>query len=329
MSDLALYPLKLKPTLHVKVWGGSRLNTLLNKPLPTDEPYGESWELHDTSTVANGPLCGTSLGELTESFGAALIGRGYDPKDGFPLLAKFIDADQWLSIQVHPNDEQALDLEGEPRGKTEAWIIVHADIGSRLVIGLESGASRELVAQAIREGRLEDYVRYAAVNKGDVLYIPANTVHALGPGLLVYEIQQSSDTTYRLYDWGRTGLDGTPRELHIDKGMQVANLEHAPNVTRPESDRIVDGDYFMTWRHQLKNDELNFNTRGCFQALTCLEGKIRATASGHEPLDLAKGETGLIPACFDDFVLSGLGTVCGPVKKPRDCLNDLAGFFRT
>ena len=317
MSDLALYPLKLKPTLHVKVWGGSRLNTLLDKPLPSDEPYGESWEMHDTSTVANGPLFGKTLRELTETYGATLIGNDNDPEHGFPLLAKFIDADQWLSIQVHPNDEQALELEGEPRGKSEAWIVVHAEAGARLVVGLHSGASQD-VAKAIRDDRLEAYVRYARARKGDVLNIPANTIHALGPGLLVYEIQQSSDTTYRLYDWGRMGLDGQPRKLHIDKGLQVANLDLAPEVEHPANDLIVDGDFFMTWRHQLKNDELNFNTLGCFQALTCLEGKIRATASGHEPLDLAKGETGLIPACFDDFDLSGPGTVLRSCQKtPR------------
>ncbi len=309
MRATAMYPLKLKPGLHVKVWGGSRLKTHLNKPQPTDEPYGESWELHDTSIVANGPLCGKSLRELTTACGAALIGSGNDPQDGFPLLAKFIDADQWLSIQVHPNDEQALELEGEPRGKTEAWIVVHADLGARLVIGARPVASREDVAAAISENRLEEYMRYAEVREGDVLYIPANTVHALGPGLLIYEIQQSSDTTYRLYDWGRLGLDGKPRQLHIDKGLQVANLDLAPDIARPSKDLIVDGEHFLTWRKQLRNESLNLKTGGVFQALTCLEGEIRAAAGEHEPIALAKGETGLIPACFKEFALSGVGTI--------------------
>lgn len=309
MRAIALYPLKLEPSMHVKVWGGSRLKTHLNKPQPTDAPYGEAWELHDTSIVANGSLAGKSLRELTTACGAALIGSGTDPRDGFPLLAKFIDADQWLSIQVHPNDEQALDLEGEPRGKTEAWIIVHAEEGSRLVIGVQPGSSREDVAAAISENRLENHMRYAGVREGDVLYIPANTVHALGPGLLIYEIQQSSDTTYRLYDWGRLGLDGKPRELHIDKGLGVANFDHAPDIGRPESELIVDGEHFMTWRHELKNDSRNLETGGVFQALTCLEGEIRAAAADHAPIALSKGETGLIPACIEGFALSGVGAV--------------------
>ena len=316
MRATALYPLKLKPGLHVKVWGGSRLETHLNKTLPTDEPYGESWEMHDTSMVANGVLAGKSLRDLTSACGAALIGSGNDPQAGFPLLAKFIDADQWLSIQVHPNDEQALALEGEPRGKTEAWIVAHAEDGARLVAGLRPGASRDDVAMAIRDNRLEDYVRYAGVGEGDVLYIPANTVHALGPGLLIYEIQQSSDTTYRLYDWGRLGLDGKPRQLHIDKGLQVADFGHAPDVRRPSSELIVDGDYFMTWRHEVREDDLKLKTGGVFQALTCLEGEIEAAAVEHEPIALAKGETGLIPACIEAFALSGAGTVLRSCQRP-------------
>lgn len=322
MIATALYPLKLKPTLHVKVWGGQRLGTYLNKPLPTGEPYGESWELHDTSTVANGLLCGKSLRDLTETYGAALIGSGNNPGDGFPLLAKFIDAEQWLSIQVHPNDEQALELEGEPRGKTEAWIVVHADEGARLVLGLQPGASRESLAKLIRDDRLEESLRYADVRKGDVLTIPANTVHALGPGLLIYEIQQSSDTTYRLYDWGRVGLDGQPRELHIDKGLRVADLDLAPDVTRPANDLIVKGEYFMTWRHLIKNEVLKLRTRGCFQVLSCLEGEIRATTADKEPILLSKGDTGLIPACFEEFTLSGVGTVLRSCQKtPRSSLS--------
>ncbi|MDE2951068.1 MAG: class I mannose-6-phosphate isomerase [Chloroflexota bacterium] len=309
MRAAELYPLKLEPRLHVKVWGGGRLKTHLNKPQPSNEPYGESWELHDTSIVSNGALSGKSLRELTTACGAALIGSGNDPQDGFPLLAKFIDAEQWLSIQVHPNDEQALELEGEPRGKAEAWIVVHAEEGARLVIGVEPGASREDIAAAISENRLENYMRYAEVREGDVLTIPANTVHALGPGLLVYEIQQSSDTTYRLYDWGRRDLDGKPRQLYIDKGLQVANLDHAPEVARPDIDLVVDGEHFATWRHELGNDDLNLETDGVFQALTCLEGEIRAAAVGNESIALAKGETGLIPACFEEFALSGVGTV--------------------
>lgn len=319
MRAMDLYPLKLKPSLHVKVWGGRRLATVLNKPLPTAEPYGEAWELHDSSIVCNKPpagmapagmsLAGKSLAELTTAYGAQLIGAGNDPRAGFPLLAKFIDAEQWLSIQVHPNDEQALALEGEPRGKSEAWVVIHADAGARLIAGARAGISRADFAATMRNNRLESLLRYVEVGAGDSIAMPANTIHALGPGLLIYEIQQSSDTTYRLYDWGRAGLDGKPRPLHIDKGLQVANASLAPQITGAERDLIVDEKYFMTWRHRLCEERLVIKTQGRFQALSCLDGEIALSAAGYEPITLAKGETGLIPACFEAFALSGAGTV--------------------
>jgi len=180
-------PLLLDAQLHEKVWGGRRLGTMMDKSLPTDAPYGEAWELHDTCTVAAGPLAGRTLTDLLDDYGTALVGVGNDPAEGFPLLAKFLDAEDWLSIQVHPNDEQALELEGEPRGKTEAWVILHAEPGAKLVIGMKSGTSRESMAEAIRAGTLEADVVYADVRTGDVLLLEANTVHAIGPGLVIYE----------------------------------------------------------------------------------------------------------------------------------------------
>ena len=307
MHQNALYPMKLQPALHVKVWGGRKLADLLNKGLSTPEPYGESWELHDSAVVANGTLRGRSLGELTRHYGADLLGSGNDPADSFPLLAKFIDANEWLSIQVHPDNTQARDLEGDPRGKTEAWIVLNAEPGAQLVIGLQPGTTREQMEQAIRRNQLEALLVYTEVEFGDVLYIPANTVHALGPGLLIYEIQQSSDITYRLYDWGRMGLDGKPRELHIEKGVRVANLDSLPQVTRPAGDLLVDEQYFQTWRHHLRDESRDIACQGRFQSLTCIAGNLRVEAGGHEEIMLARGETGLIPACIDNFTVSGGG----------------------
>ena len=309
MKTSALYPFKLEPVLHVKVWGGRRLADMMGKSLPTAEPYGESWELHDTAVVANGALRGNSLGDLARQHGADLLGEGKDPAEGFPLLAKLIDASDWLSIQVHPNDAQARELECEPRGKTEAWVILHAEPGARLVIGLRQGASRERIAEAIQGRRLEAHLAYAEVKTGDVLHIPANTIHALGPGILVYEIQQSSDLTYRLYDWGRLGLDGQPRELHIAKSLQVANLEALPRVQQPEDDLLVDGEYFRAWRHELAGSALSIDTGGRFQSLTCIAGMAQAAAAGHEEIVLGKGDTGLMPACIPTFAVRGDGVV--------------------
>lgn len=309
MSANALYPLKLRPALHTKIWGGRRLNTLMGKPLPGSEPCGESWELHDTATVANGPMRGVHVGDLARTFGAELLGSGNNPEDGFPLLAKLIDASEWLSIQAHPNDEQAQQLEGDPRGKSEAWVVLHAEAGAQLVIGLRRGTSREEMAEAIRQNRLEELLVYVEVKAGDALFIPANTIHALGPGLLIYEIQQASDVTYRLYDWGRLGLDGQPRELHIDKGVQVANLDSLPRVVQPEGDLLVDCAYFRTWRHVLTGRGLAIETQGRFQSLTCIAGKCVVEVAAHEAIELSLGETGLIPACFDIFRIRGAGTI--------------------
>jgi len=320
MTARTLYPLKLQSTLHVKVWGGRKLATELGKPLPTEQPYGESWELHDTCLVTNGALRGANLGELTQQFGADLVGAGNDPADGMPLLAKFIDAGEWLSIQVHPDDAQAMALESEPRGKTEAWVVLDADPGARLVIGLQKGVTTQQLANSIKSNRLEELLVYTDATPGDLLYIPANTVHALGPGILVYEIQQSSDTTYRLYDWGRLGLDGQPRELHIDKGIQVANLESLPQVRQPGGDLLVDGEFFRAWRHTLDEGALELSTPGRFQALSCIEGELRIEAPGAAGSDddaivLGKGQTGLIPACIASFSISGSGTLLRSAQR--------------
>ena len=313
-----LYPLKLQSALHVKVWGGRRLATDLRKPLPTDQPYGESWELHNNALVTNGQHRGKSLMELTRQFGADLIGAGNDPAEGVPLLAKFIDAADWLSVQAHPNDAQAKALEGEPRGKTEAWLVLRAEPGARLVIGLRPGTTRQELKSAIRGNRLDALLVFAEVSPGDVLYIPAGTVHALGPGILVYEIQQSSDTTYRLYDWGRPGLDGQPRELHLDKGVQVANLGALPAIRRPTRRpacrwRLLPRLAPQGWT----NGALKLSTEGRFQALTCVEGKLQVSAPGHdaESIALRVGETALIPACLERFRISGSGTLLRSTQR--------------
>lgn len=307
MSD-ALYPLLLTPSLHVKVWGGRRLASELDKPLAEDAPYGEAWELHDTSIVANGALAGKSLRELIDTYGAALIGESYNPSEGLPLLIKLLDASDWLSVQVHPNDEQARELEGDPRGKTEAWIILAAEPDAKLVIGVQSGISRETMAQAIVDGKLEDYLVYANVQAGDVLYMPANTIHAIGPGILLYEVQQSSDVTYRLYDWNRMGLDGKPREMHIEKGVKVSNVDSLPTVSHPTGEIMVDGEYFRTRRHIIKGTALYLNTGGAFHAITCIEGRVDIQAAGGI-LSLKKGQTGLMAAALGDYTLTGDGTV--------------------
>ncbi len=307
--EFNLYPLLLTPTVHLRVWGGRRLAEVLHKNLPTDAPYGESWELHDSAMISNGALSGRTLGDALVEYGTALIGTDNNPAEGFPLLAKFLDAQDWLSVQVHPDDAQAAKLEGEPRGKTEAWVILNATPEAELVIGLTPGTSRPAITQAIQANTLQDYLVRAQVNAGDVLFIPAGTVHAIGPGTLIYEIQQSSDTTYRLYDWGRMGLDGQPRPLHIEKGVQVSNVESVPRITShgTQGDALlVDSDYFKTYRHQLTSAALTLQTDGRFQSLTCIEGEIHV-AGGGESLTFHTGQTVLIPAMLETYTLHGAG----------------------
>ncbi len=318
-SRPALVPMLLEPALHTRVWGGRRLADLMGKHLPTPDPYGESWELHDSVHISGGPFAGRTLAALVEEYGAALIGSGNDPSQGLPLLAKFIDAADWLSVQVHPDDAQAAELEGEPRGKTEAWIVLAAEPGAQIITGVWPGTNRDAMAQAIRDNTLESHLIYTNVKAGDVLYIRAGTVHAIGPGLLIYEIKQSSDTTYRLYDWGRMGLDGKPRPMHIDKGVHVSNVDTLPEITHPGPEdasavRLVHGPYFTTVRHRL--DEVNrpspiLDTRERrFHALTCIRGTVHIHAANTDTrLALSTGQTAIIPASVGRYTLGGEGDV--------------------
>lgn len=312
-APMTLYPLLLDPVPHTRVWGGRRLETEFGKMLPTTEPYGESWEVHDTAVVANGAHAGKTLGELLRVYGAALVGAGNDPAAGFPLLLKILDANDWLSVQVHPNDEQARALEGDPRGKTEAWYVLASEPGAKLVIGIQPGTSQAAMADAIRENRLEDLLVYGAVTPGDVLFVRANTVHALGPGLLIYEIQQSSDVTYRLYDWGRMGLDGKPRQLHIEKGVQVSNLAALPEITHVDETTptatVVESAYFVTLLHRLAGGDTLMDTEmRRFHILTCVKGSAEVEVAGAVTA-LPFGRTLLIPADSGAYILRGAGEV--------------------
>ncbi len=308
----SLYPFLMQPQLHVKVWGGRKLATLLGKELPTDQPYGESWELHDTTAVANGPLAGKRLGELCFDYREALLGPGNNPTEGFPLLAKLLDARDWLSVQVHPNDEQARAFGDGLRGKTEAWYVVDADPGARLIIGVEPGTTRDALRQAIEQKRFEQLLVYAPVTAGDILLIGAGTIHALGPGILIYEIQQSSDLTYRFYDWGRLGLDASPRELHIEKSLAVANLDRLPEIRHTGNLNrdvipLFHCAYFQTELYRLHDGQpraFGDTPRRRFDILTCIEGSGMVEGAGVQ-VAFEKGQTLLVPASIERFTLSG------------------------
>jgi hypothetical protein len=207
-----LPPLLFTPLYRRYIWGGRRFAAAFGRPLPPGDDYAESWELvdraADQSLVRAGPLAGMSLGRIVRERGSDLF--GHPPPAAFPLLFKFLDANRVLSVQVHPDDERAARLEPPDRGKTEAWYVVAAEPESRIYAGLREGVGREELAAAIRAGTCEAVLHAFEPSPGDCVFIPAGTVHAIGAGLLVAEIQQSSDVTYRLFDWNRTGPDGRP-----------------------------------------------------------------------------------------------------------------------
>jgi mannose-6-phosphate isomerase len=256
-----MHPLLLTPLYRRYIWGGRRFATHLNRSLPPGDDFAESWELvdrgADQSVVAHGPLAGTTLGTLVRERGRELLGR-HAPRAVFPLLFKFLDACRDLSVQVHPDDARAARLSPPDLGKTEAWYVIAADPGSRIYAGLRPGVDHTSLAAALRAGRCEDVMHAFEPRRGDCIFIPAGTVHAIGAGLVVAEIQESSDVTYRLYDWNRTGADGKSRPLHIEAGLEavtqfgpvapvqpqaIPSPEKGPGVA-PGVRRLVTCDYF-------------------------------------------------------------------------------------
>jgi mannose-6-phosphate isomerase len=218
-----LPPLLFAPLYRRYIWGGRGFAAAFGRPLPPGDDYAESWELvdrgGDQSVVRAGPLAGTTLGQLVRERAAELFGHA--ATSAFPLLFKFLDARRVLSVQVHPDDQRAARLDPPDRGKTEAWYVVAAEPGSRIYAGLKPGVGPAELEAAIRAGTCEEVLHAFEPKPGDCVFIPAGTVHAIGAGLLVAEIQQSSDVTYRLFDWNRTGPDGRPRPLHIEAGVEA------------------------------------------------------------------------------------------------------------
>ncbi len=226
-----IYPLAFEPVFKDYIWGGRNLETKLGRALPPGT-VAESWEVaahpNGQTKVAAGPLSGYTLDALQARLGERLLGQAADAAN-FPLLIKLLDANRWLSVQVHPDDAYAREHAGE-LGKTELWIILHAEPGAELIYGLKDGVTREQFAQAAANGQIEHMLHRVSIRSGDAVYVPAGTVHALGPGAIVAEIQQNSDTTYRLYDWGRSGADGQSRPLHVQQALDVIDWR----VVEPE-----------------------------------------------------------------------------------------------
>lgn len=305
-------PLLLTPRFDPKIWGGRRLATLLGKKLPTPDPYGESLESEQDSAVLNGPMSGRPLADLLQHYPDWLLGpRGVaatQPFDEFPLLAKFIDATDVLSVQVHPNDEEALPL--GKRGKTEAWYIIHAEPGATLITGLKPGISRAELAEAIQNVSLDQLVVHQHVTSGDTLLIPAGTTHAIGPGILLYEIQQASDVTYRMYDWGRVDAAGVARELHVNQSLEVVKPDLRADRVAPlqvsEGRTILAAcRYFALEEWEIPEHQLTVDfDQQCFRLVSVIEGSAVASWE-NDQIDLPVGQTVLIPAAMQTLELTG------------------------
>jgi mannose-6-phosphate isomerase len=302
MSELP--PLRFRPILREYLWGGRRLGTELGKPIGDGDHYAESWEVvdhgKDQSIVDGGLFAGATLHELVARFGRELCGY-HQPQQRFPLLLKFLDARQTLSVQVHPNDMQAARLSPPDLGKTEAWIVLDADPGSMIYAGLKPGVDRARLEQALAAGRCDECLHQVRPRVGDCILIEAGTVHAIGAGLLIAEIQQASDTTYRLFDWNRVDRDGRPRELHIEQAMGVIDFNRGPvnpappePTDRPYIERLVKCDRFVVDRWNVSEPvTLSINER--FHILAMVQGNLKLRGDGDE-FHLHRGDSLLIPA---------------------------------
>lgn len=229
-------PLVFRPMPKERIWGGRKLEEQWGKELPAGVPVGESWEISDRpegqSVVVEGPFAGTSLRDLMERHGEELMGRPVAPGERFPWLVKILDCRQDLSLQVHPPAEKALALDGEP--KTEMWYFAEADPGAQIYVGLRSGVTREEFVRRLDDGSVAECFHRHPVRAGDAMFLPSGRAHALGAGNLVFEIQQNSDTTYRVFDWNRIGLDGKPRALHREPALESIDFSDTHSELIPE-----------------------------------------------------------------------------------------------
>jgi len=314
MADL--YPLRFGPIFRRYLWGGRRLESVLGKAIGPQE-CAESWELvdhgDDQSIVSCGPLAGTSLHSLIEQFGESLMGEGHTATS-FPLLLKFLDANRTLSVQVHPSDQQGAQLDPPDLGKTEAWVVLHAEPGSVIYAGLKRGFDRPALERELSRGTCELCLHKIEPKAGDCVFIPAGLVHALGEGLVIAELQQASDTTFRLFDWNRVDRDGQPRPLHIEQAMKVIDFEHGPAVVRPPEAtdrahvrRLVACDKFVWDRWQFDTPQPAGDDESV-HLLAVLDGEVHVAGDvAEEPLK--KGDTLLLPASLGAVELTPGGNV--------------------
>ncbi len=309
-----LYPLLFAPVLKDYIWGGRNLEKL-GRELPTKGIIAESWDIaahkDGVSTVSNGIFSGYSLIELQDELGLDLIGKNNQwaqERDKFPLLIKLLDAKRPLSVQVHPDDDYALANEENELGKSEMWLVLHARKGAEIILGVSAGTTPKRFRAGIEKGHLEPYLHHLPVKTGDHICVPAGTLHAIMDGIIIAEIQQNSNTTYRVYDWNRAGTDGNPRPLHIDKALDVINFEQVePNLSPPKlisdnagvrRETLCTNSYFTT-----EKIEMDAGTRYhgfCSGKTLEIWGLIKGQASVNE-VALNPVQFTLLPAALGKF----------------------------
>lgn len=299
--------LHLIPAYHERVWGGQRLKAADGCP---QGAIGEAWIVYEHNRIACGPEAGRTLAEVTAEYGEALLGSRGEALGGrrFPLLIKLLDTSDWLSLQVHPNDEQAARLEGPGQlGKTEAWHLLEVEAGGRVICGLRDGVTAETVARAIREGGILDLIDYLPVQAGDTIFTRPGTIHALGPGLLLYEVQQTSDLTYRVFDWNRPQSAG--RALHIDKSLAVVDpgaigrASACPELAVGERTTLTACPYFTLTLAAGGDRPIHLDPAGeTFHAVTVIEGEAHLVGDGWR-VQLGRFETVVVPANAGPYTL--------------------------
>lgn len=311
-----MQPIKLKPVFKKYIWGGANIKRVYGKDTPLP-PVSESWEVSahkDGLCVAeNAEYKGKTIPELCRQYQEDLYGDSMEAGDEFPLLLKILDAEAPLSIQVHPGDAYAYAHENKSKGKTEAWYILEAREDAKLIYGFQKDITKEELKQIVEKGEVENVLNYVSCKEGDVFYVPSGTVHAIGKGLLVAEIQQSSNIAYRLYDYNRRDQDGSLRELHVDRAIEVSNLKSC--VGKEKSDpvwvkngsaiqkRFIENEFF-TFDELTIGEEYTDHTHNRMQVILVIEGQMCV-----EGVPFQKGESGLIPASIGAYHIRGEGKV--------------------
>ena len=314
------YPLLLSGVTKSPIWGGTRLPREWNKTASDGGTVGESWELtvrqKEMSTVQNGAFAGKTVGELLRDYPNELMGKSTFTNGEFPLLIKFIDAADKLSVQVHPDDAYAARVEND-RGKTEMWYIVDADEDAEIICGLADGIDNAAFVSALQKGELMSALKVQKVHKGETYFIPAGLPHAIGKGILIAEIQQNCDLTYRVYDYDRRGADGSLRELHIDKACDVVRpfdkdeidaIRYSRGIPESCKEVLCDCDYFRVEKLNLREGAHTLTPNGYLRHLLCIEGDGKIVYDGVS-YPFGRGDSILLPANLDEISLSGNGTV--------------------